>query len=104
MGIGKERKEIAIMRRSVVLSLTVMFAASAVAAAPVSFALDGEGNDSDGYAESYDEYENDDQQQQQYVEKDTSWFDYYDQQDTYEISTEADTAGPCQSGKRAAGR
>ena len=81
------------MRRSVVLSLTVMFAASAVAAAPVSFALDGEGNDSDGYAESYDEYENDDQQQQQYVEKDTSWFDYYDQQDTYEISTEADLLG-----------
>ena len=81
------------MRRSVVLSLTVMFAASAVAAAPVSFALDGEGNDSDSYAESYDEYENDDQQQQQYVEKDTSWFDYYDQQDTYEISTEADLLG-----------
>ena len=91
--LEKERKEIAIMRRSVVLSLTVMFAASAVAAAPVSFALDGEGNDSDGYAESYDEYENDDQQQQQYVEKDTSWFDYYDQQDTYEISTEADLLG-----------
>lgn len=79
------------MRRSVVLSLTVMFAASAVAAAPVSFALEGEGTDSDGYAEPYGEYENDGQQR--YVQKDTSWFDYYDQKDTYEISTEADLLG-----------
>ena len=104
MGDRKKRKETAMMRRSIILSITVIFAASFIAAAPVSFAVkyDGRDIDTDRYNE-YNEYNDDDgntyddngdeAEKHDYSSKDTSWFDYKDRKDTYEISTEGELIG-----------
>ncbi len=70
------------MKRSAILSLTIVFAMSALTAAPVSFA---EENNDSKTIESSEIYNS--------VLKDTSWFDYENPKDTYEISTEAQLLG-----------
>lgn len=80
MGIRKKRKEMIAMKRLTILSLTIAFAMSTLAAAPVSFAAKNTDDDALKVAASY-------------TEKDTSWFDYEAPKDTYEISTEAQLLG-----------
>lgn len=80
MGIGTKRKEITAMKRLTILSVTLVFAMSSLAAAPVSFAA--KHTDSDKIESTA-----------VYVQKDTSWFDYEIPKDTYEISTEAQLIG-----------
>lgn len=93
MGTGKKGKEASIMRRSVILSLTAIFAASSIAAAPVSFA----DVYTDGYGDMYESdnavYDENGEEIPQYVEKDTSWFDYENPKERYEISTESELIG-----------
>ncbi len=137
-GNQREKKGNDTMKRLAILSVITVFAASSIAAAPLSFAAvtnsdksinnttqtydnDSEMNenhssgsdeydsDSDSYSDgtysddSYsdgsgtDKYESEDNDSEDSedsgVEKDTSWFDYYDQKDTYEISNEAELLG-----------
>ena len=81
------------MKRLVILSATVIFAASSLAAAPVSFAQLRTSKNMGNHINSYFDEEEGENQQKKYTEKDTSWFDYLDPQDTYEISTEGELIG-----------
>ena len=74
------------MKRLVILSATVIFAASSLAAAPVSFAQLRTSKNMGNHINSYFDEEEGEDQQKKYTEKDTSWFDYLDPQDTYELS------------------
>ena len=84
MGIRKKRKEMTSMKRMAILSVSVVMAVSAAAAAPFSYAVNGYDN-TDSDKTEYSETT--------YTEKDTSWFDYESPEDTYEISTEAELMG-----------
>lgn len=89
MGIGKKRKEMTAMKRSTILSVAVIFAIGTMTAAPVSFAA--KNNDSGTANDSG--YELDNEIEDTEVVKDTSWFDYENQKDIYEISNEAQLMG-----------
>lgn len=93
MGIREKRKEMTIMKRLVIISVTVVFAASSLAAAPVSFAVSGTSGKTNSRAVTYSDENEGEEQQKNYTEKDTSWFDYRNPKDTYEISTEGELIG-----------
>lgn len=90
MGTGKKRKEMTAMKRFTILSVAIVFAMSAMTSAPVSFAVRNNSNiNQGGYR-----YDNDDSETEfDYITKDTSWFDYEDPKDIYEISNEAQLMG-----------
>lgn len=97
MGIGKKGKKIAAMKRSLILSVAIIMAASTVTAAPVSYAVNGNTNYNNGYngygAGYGGSQENEEAETTPAATKDTSWFDYYEQKDRYEISNEAQLLG-----------
>ena len=59
MGIRKKRKEMIAMKRLTILSLTIAFAMSTLAAAPVSFAAKNTDDDAIEVAASYTEKDTD---------------------------------------------
>lgn len=92
-GNQKEKKGNDNMKRLAILSVTMIFATSSIAAAPLSFAETNTDTDTttNKTTKSYDSIS--ETTRTASVQKDTSWFEYYDLKDTYEISSEEELLG-----------
>ena len=90
-GNQREKKGNDNMKRLAILSVTMIFATSSIAAAPFSFAKTNSATTTNTTTRSYDSKSENIRTAS--VQKDTSWFEYYDLKDTYEISSEEELLG-----------
>lgn len=94
-GNQREKKGNDNMKRLAILSVTLIFATSSIAAAPFSFAETDTDTTTDRTTRSYEDKSESRSEKTRTagVQKDTSWFEYYDLKDTYEISSEEELLG-----------
>ena len=90
-GNQREKKGNDNMKRLAILSVTMIFATSSIAAAQLSFAETNADTTTNRTTQSYDSKSV--KTKTASVQKDTSWFEYYDLKDTYEISSEEELLG-----------